>query len=183
MTNKDFIKLLLISVGCDKKYEIDSHRVDDGSMFYEVTGEGYDENQSIYFSGVGIYNLILDFLENINNNPDINLLDKLNYSVNYLSQKYLLDDNDRNGFYEQKKKEAEETERYLEETKYITDWCKENNPCPNCKINKKDHWDDIHYNCAENHNMRCPILKEYHNDRDELYKEYNKRKREKDNEK
>ena len=44
MTNKDFIKLLLISVGCDKKYEIDSHRTDDGSIYYYVTGEGYDEN-------------------------------------------------------------------------------------------------------------------------------------------
>ena len=37
MTNKDFIKLLLISVGCDKKYEIDSHRTDDGSIYYYVT--------------------------------------------------------------------------------------------------------------------------------------------------
>ena len=45
MTNKDFIKLLLISVGCDKKYEIDSHRTDDGSIYY-VTGEGYGENQA-----------------------------------------------------------------------------------------------------------------------------------------
>ena len=47
MTNKDFIKLLLISVGCDKKYKIDSHRTDDGSTYYEVTGEGDEENQSI----------------------------------------------------------------------------------------------------------------------------------------
>ena len=78
----------------------------------------------------------------------------------------------------EEKKAAEETERYIEETKYITDWCKENNPCPNCKINKKDHWDDIHYNCAENHHMRCPILKEYYNDRDELYNEYRERKKE-----
>ena len=37
MTNKDFIKLLLISVGCDKKYEIDSHRTDDGSIYYFIT--------------------------------------------------------------------------------------------------------------------------------------------------
>ena len=45
MTNKDFIKLLLISVGCDKKYEINSHRTDDGSIYYYVTGEGYDETK------------------------------------------------------------------------------------------------------------------------------------------
>ena len=60
----------------------------------------------------------------------------------------------------------------------VADWCNENNPCTNCKINKKDHWDDVHYNCAENHYMRCPILKEYHNNRDTMYNEYAERKRE-----
>lgn len=177
MTNKDFIKLLLISVGCDKKYEIDSHRTNDGSIYYEVTGEGYDKNQSISFNGFSMYDVILSFLNCIKENPDIDLLNKLNYNINHLSQKYLLDDNERNIVYEQQKKVAEETERYIEETKYITDWCKENNPCPNCKINKKNHWDDIHYNCELNHNNSCLILKEYHNDRDELYNEYRERKK------
>lgn len=37
-----------------------------------------------------------------------------------------------------------------------------------CKINKKDHWDDVHYNCAENHHSRCPILKEYQNNRNSI---------------
>lgn len=171
MTNKDFIKLLLVSIGCDKKYEIDSHRTDDGSTYYEVTGEGYDENQSICFDGFSMYDLMLNFLNCIEENPGI--LDKLNYSVNHLSQKSLLDDKIRNSVYEQQKKDAEEHERYLEETKYITDWCNKNNPCPNCKINKKDHWDDIHYNCAENHHSRCPILKEFQNKRDTLYKKHN----------
>ena len=81
MSNKDFLKLLLISVGCDKKYEINSHRTDDGSMYYEVTGEGYDENQSIHFDGFSMYDLILNFLNTVKEDPDINLLDKLNYSV------------------------------------------------------------------------------------------------------
>ena len=183
MTNKDFIKLLLISVGCDKKYEIDSHRTDDGLIYYEVSGKGDNEDQAIYFDGFGIYDLILNFLNCIRENPDTDLLDKLNYSINYLTQKSLLDDDIRNSVYEHQKKAAEETERYLEETKYITDWCKENNPCPNCKINKKDHWDDIHYNCEENHNMRCPILKEYHDNRDELYNKYRESKKEENNEK
>ena len=176
MTNKDFIKLLLISVGCDKKYEIDSHRTDDGSIYYYVTGEGYDENQSICFDGFSMYDLILSFLNNIKEDTD--LLDELNYSVNHLSQKSLLDDDIRNLVYEQKKKAAKETKRYIEETKYITDWCKENNPCPNCKINKNDHWDDIHYKCTEHHHMRCPILKEYHDNRNKLYNKYVEHKRE-----
>ena len=61
---------------------------------------------------------------------------------------------------------------------YIKYWCNENNPCPNCKINKNDHWDDINYNCAEYHHMRCPILKEYHDNRNKLYNEYIEHKRE-----
>ena len=178
MTNKDFIKLLLISVGCDKKYEIEVNRTSDGSYIYDIYGEGEEEGQCINIISCDMYDVILSFLNCIRENPDIDLLNKLNYSVNHLSQKYLLDDNERNSVYEQQKKAAEETERYLEETKYITDWCKENNPCKNCKINKKDHWDAIHYNCAENHNMGCPILKEYYNDRDELYNEYRERKKE-----
>jgi hypothetical protein len=177
MTNKDFIKLLLISVGCDKKYEIEVNRTSDGSYIYDIYGEGEEEGQCINIISCDMYDVILSFLNCIRENPDIDLLNKLNYSVNHLSQKYLLDDNERNSVYEQQKKAAEETERYLEETKYITDWCKENNPCPNCKINKKGHWDSIHYNCAENHNMSCPILKEYYNDRDELYNEYRERKK------
>ena len=43
MTNKDFIKLLLISVGCDKKYEIEVNRASDGSYVYDIYGEGEEE--------------------------------------------------------------------------------------------------------------------------------------------
>ena len=129
MTNKDFIKLLLISVGCDKKYEIDSHRTDDCSTYYEVTGEGDEENQSIHFDGCGVYDLVLSFLNNIKEDPDIDLLNKLNYSVNHLSQKSLLDDDIRNSIYEQQKKNAEETERYIEETKYCMTDENDRNSC------------------------------------------------------
>ena len=102
MTNKDFIKLLLISICCDKKYEIDSSRTDDGSICYEVTGEGDDENQSIHFDGFVVYEVILSFLNCIKEDPD--LLNKLNYTINHLSQKSLLDDDIRNSVYEHKNK-------------------------------------------------------------------------------
>jgi hypothetical protein len=43
----------------------------------------------------------------------------------------------------------------------------------NSKINKKDHLDNIHYNCELNHKSNvCPILQEYRDNRDKLYKEY-----------
>ena len=59
-----------------------------------------------------MYDLVLSFLNNIKEDPDIDLLNKLNYSINHLSQKSLLDDDIRNSVYEQQKKDAEETERY-----------------------------------------------------------------------
>lgn len=33
MTTKDVLKLLLISIGYDRKVEIESHRTDDGSHY------------------------------------------------------------------------------------------------------------------------------------------------------
>lgn len=39
MTTKDVLKLLLISIGYDRKVEIESHRTDDGSHYYDVHGE------------------------------------------------------------------------------------------------------------------------------------------------
>lgn len=174
MTNIEFIKLLLISVGCDRKYEIDTHRAGDGLTFYDVYGEGDNEERNISLSGYGVYDVVLDFLYQIRKHPDVRLLDNLNYDVNHLPLKYLLDDNERRVFYEQQKKAMEETLRYLEDTKFITEWCETHNPCRDCSINKKDHWDDIHYNCAENHYHRCPILLEYCKKRDDMYEEYRK---------
>ena len=54
------------------------HRADDGSIYYEVDGEGYDENQSIYFDGFSIYDVILSFLRCIREDSDIDFFNKLN---------------------------------------------------------------------------------------------------------
>lgn len=176
MTNKDFIKMLLIAVGCDRKYEIDTYRADDGSTVYDINGQSEDGSREIVIDGFGMYDVVLSFLNYIRECPEYDLLEHLNYEVNHLPLKYLLDDNERNALYEANKRHAEEVEKYLEETKYITDWCKENNPCPNCTLNDKKHWDDIHYNCELNHTNRCPELLEYNRKCGEMYEEYNRRK-------
>ena len=66
--------------------------------------------------------------------------------------------------------ERTENKEYIRKTKPASDWWKENNPCPKCEINKKDHWDDIHYNCELCHAQRCPILKEAQKKYDVIFK-------------
>lgn len=175
-SNKDFIKMLLIAVGCDRDYEIDTYRADDGSTVYDINGYSEDGSREISITGFGMYDVVLSFLRYIRDCPEYNLLDYLNDEVNHLPLKFLLDDNERNAVYEANKRHAEEVEKYLEETKYITDWCEENNPCPKCTLNDKKHWDDIHYSCELNHTSRCHILKAYQKKRSEMYEEYNRRK-------
>ena len=122
MTNKEFIKLFLIAIGCDKKYEIETYKADDGSTVYDVYGEDFDDNRRISVQGFGMYDTIIGFLNTIKENPDIDLLDNLNYSINHLPLKYLLDDKERNNFYIAQQKSAEETQKYLEDTKYIKEY-------------------------------------------------------------
>lgn len=176
-SNKDFIKMLLIAVGCDRNYEIDTYRADDGSTLYDINASSEDGSRCIKIDGYGMYDVLLSFLKYIRDCPEEELLEHLNYDVTHLPLKYLLDDNERNAVYETNKRHAEEVDKYLEETKYITDWCKENNPCPNCTLNDKSHWDDIHYNCELNHTNSCPILNDYYKKRSEMYKEYNRKKK------
>lgn len=175
-SNKDFIKMMLIAVGCDRNYEIDTYRTVDGYTLYDISASSEDGSRCIKIVGYGMYDVLLSFLKYIRDCPEEELLEHLNYDVNHLSLKCLLDDNERNAVYEANKRHAEAVEKYLKETKYITDWCKENNPCPNCTLNDKKHWDSIHYNCELNHTRSCPILNEYNKKRSEMYEEYSKRK-------
>ena len=50
----------------------------------------------------------------------------------------------------------------------VIEWGNKNNPCPTCIINKKDHWDNVHYNCELHHTMSCDILLKFN-------KEFNER--------
>lgn len=176
-SNKDFIKMLLIAVGCDRNYEIDTYRAEDGSTLYDINASSEDGSHYIKIVGYGLYDVLLSFLKYIREYSECDLLEYLNYDVTHLPLRYLLDDNERNAVYEANKRHAEDVRKYLEETSYITDWCMENNPCPKCVKNDKSHWDDIHYNCELNHSRRCPELLEYERKRSEMYKEYNRKKK------
>lgn len=173
MTNNQFIKLCLCSINYGRSISIETNKCEDGSTYYDVYAKHNYDDSDIHITSFGIYDFIMDFVEFVkNNNPQYDFI------LSKHTLKSILDDKTREVLIKQEIKHREDIEKFIEETKYITDWCKENNPCPNCKINKKDHLDNIHYNCELNHNNSCSILKEYHENRDKLYKEYRERKKE-----
>ena len=70
MTTKDVLKLLLISIGYDRKVEIESHRTDDGSQYYDVYGCNA-EGDDFHFDGYGVLDCINSFLSEIQEYPDL----------------------------------------------------------------------------------------------------------------
>ena len=74
MTTKDVLKLLLISIGYDRKIEIESHRTDDGiekveqyylDLITKEVANGIDDRFPTYFMNLGpsYYRGILDIWE------------------------------------------------------------------------------------------------------------------------
>ena len=176
MTTKDVLKLLLISIGYDKKIEINSHRTDDGSFYYEINGYNND-NDVFHFDGYGILDCIISFLNELKYYPEITE-DTMygNTTMMLYSTKDILNDDFREKVYNERKEQDEKVKKYCEETKYITDWAKTNHPCTNCPDNKKDHWDNIHYNCEEHHTMRCKKLLDFNKTVTKMYQEYEDKK-------
>ena len=70
MTTKDVLKLLLISIGYDRKVDIVSWRTDDGSYYYDVYGEDAD-GDAFHFDGYGVLDCINSFLSEIQEYPDL----------------------------------------------------------------------------------------------------------------
>ena len=70
MTTKDVLKLLLISIGYDRKVEIESHRTDDGSHYYDVHGCNAD-GEGFSFDGYGVLDCIASFLGELKHYPEI----------------------------------------------------------------------------------------------------------------
>lgn len=172
LSRKDIMKLCLCSINYGKGITIDSTICSDGSTYYEVSAKhNFKNDNEIRIVCFGIYDFICEFVSYIKEH-DI----EYDYVLSKQTLKAILDDKTREFLIRHEIKRKEKVEKYLEETKYITEWCEKNNPCPNCKINKKDHWDNIHYNCEENHNMQCQILKEYRSKVEGMYKEYKESK-------
>lgn len=176
MTTKDVLKLLLISIGYDRKVEIESHRTDDGSHYYDVYGCNA-EGDDFHFDGYGVLDCIASFLKELKHYPEITENPFYgNTTMMLYSIKDVLNDEFREKVYKNKKEQEEKIKQYCEETRYITEWAEANHPCPNCPDNKKDHWDSIHYNCEEHHTMRCKKLLEFNDAVSKMYHEHHNKK-------
>ena len=168
MTTEEIAKMICILGGFDRNIEFQSYPSELGERFYEMQAYNKDgECITIYESGTVTF--LANLLEEI---VKYTKFDKIPHWIRYAhAPKYILDDEYR----ENRQAEEELTDLFNEKESEISQpfyqWIKENDPCPNCTINKKDHWDDIHYNCEEFHNMRCPILWEFMHKRDDKQKE------------
>lgn len=185
----DVIKMMLTSISYGRNITIDSWRAN-GDVVYDVSAWGTyheesDDEEEFDVIGskslpacfsctcYGLYDFMYEFNKFVEENKKAIRHDNL---FSHLPNKYITDDELRHQIIDEELARQKRTQKYLKETKYITDWAEKNNPCPECKINKKDHWDVIHYKCEGNHTNTCPILKEFQKKHSEMYREYNERK-------
>lgn len=100
MTNKDVLKMLLISIQYVYDIKIDSYKTEDGTCYYEA--EGYNSNDERFsFEGYGFLDAFHNFLKTM---EQYNVLEKCPYGVPYLNNvplKTLLNDDEREQLYTQ----------------------------------------------------------------------------------
>lgn len=160
MSNKDVLKILLCTYGYDRNLKINTYYGDNGSIGYDVYAE--NKNGDVY-SEINSDGLMFHIynIHNYMKSNNANLETKYwGYNINYV-----LNDKIRESFISNIDIIESQTQESLTNLKPIFQWRKDNNPCPTCQINKKDHWDSIHYNCELCHTHSCDILSKF----DETY--------------
>jgi hypothetical protein len=153
MTNKDVFKVLLCSYGYDRSIKIETYRGDDGSI--EINCEDFMFH----------IHMILSYMKD----------NAVPFKSNWWSVplKYVCNDVSRINLTNSWDKSDSDNEKWVLLNKPIQEWHVNNNPCPTCTINKKDHWDDIHYNCELNHNHSCKIMIDHYEKLREMRKQIN----------
>jgi len=153
MTTKDFITTLLCAYGYDRRIKIE---YDKSYKAYFVEASNKDGHEIYISHAVSLIDVIYQISNYMNDNC-------IETTLRYVDTplKYILNENLRN---EMVRLEEEQNQKDLiqwEKLKPIFKWRDENNPCLTCTINKKDHWDSIHYNCELHHSNSCKILLEF----------------------
>ncbi len=147
MTNKDVFKMLLVSYGYDRNIKIETYRGNEGCLGYNIYAENKEGDK---YHEISCENFMFHFYMILNYMKEQNQPFKSDWwSVRI---KYVCDDKIRNSLIKS------------------WEWHEKNNPCPICTINKKDHWDSIHYNCELNHTHSCKIMIEHYEKLTELRK-------------
>lgn len=163
MTNKDVFKILLCSYGYDRNIKIETYYGDGGCVGYDIyaenkKGDFYHEIDCEDFM-FRIYEILKYMKEN-----------EVGFKSDWwrYTAKYACDEESRNSLISGWDKRDDDNKKWSIAYKPIEEWHKKNNPCPTCTINKKDHWDDIHYNCEINHTHQCKIMIEHYEKKSEM---------------
>lgn len=156
MTQKDIFKILLYSYGYDRNVRIDKYYGDGGFIGYEVYAENKEGDYYSEGNCEGFMFHVFRILEYMKDTG-------ANFKTDYwnLSTKDLLNDEFIHSMIIASDKREEENKQWGIRHRPLEEWKKQNNPCPTCTINKKDHWDDIHYKCELNHNHTCTIMLDF----------------------
>lgn len=166
MTAKDFITILLSSYKYTKNIKIES-LPRQGGTYYEVTAENPETEDCLYCDGESFQMVLFDILQYFER-YDIRVS---TFALDF-SLKTLLDKEAREICHENIIKRQKEIENYIEKTKWISDLSQKTNPCIDCKLNKKDSNDDVHYNCDKNHRNICEYMIKHRDLISYLYSEY-----------
>lgn len=165
MTNKDVFKILLSSYGYDRNIKIETYRGDCGCLGYDIYAENKKGDE---YHEVSCEDFMFHFYMILNYMKKTNQPFKTEWwSVGI---KYVCDDEIRDSLVKTWDKRDDDNEKYAIAYKPIQEWHEKNNPCPTCTINKKDHWDSIHYNCELSHNYTCEIMIEHYEKKREMTK-------------
>jgi len=167
MTNKDIFKILLCTYGYDRNIKIETYRGEGGCIGYDIYAENKDGDS---YSDVGCEGLIFSIFQILDYMKKENVSFKSKWW--YPSVKDLCNDVTRESIIAIWDKQDAKTDDFIEKTKPLDEWRKKHDPCPSCSINKKDHWDIIHYNCGLNHTHSCPIMLEFNSKYEEFRKEF-----------
>lgn len=155
MTHADLLKMLLCSYGYDRQIRIEKYNNGEG-IGYEVYAENEDGDFYEETNGEGLMFHIYCIL---NYMKEHNIGFKSEYWT--VNTKDIINDSTRKSLISRWDKDKEEIIKNIAKYKPLEDWKKENNPCPACTINKKDHWDIVHYNCELNHTHSCSIMLDF----------------------
>lgn len=139
MTNKEFITILLSLYKYTKDINIEISSIG-GNPYYIVSAENPEDGDCIYCDGESFQNIIYNILSYFEEN---NI--KVSTFPFFIPLKSLLNKEEREKYHDNIIKRQKEIEKYINETHWINELYEKTNPCINCKLNKKDSVDSIHY--------------------------------------
>lgn len=180
MTNKDFIKLLLVSCGFSKEIKIEGWNSQDGSYMYDVSAKSEEEDDlyvSFFNDFMGLIRDILDEVDELRH-PSENkiyvdgtkvkpLKARCDFRTHLLPMKSILNDEKREAYIKEQEERDARQEAYCAYMHPVWEIDSATQPCKGCTENLHDINDSINYNCSLHYYNACEKV---HRWRDECSK-------------